>query len=64
MEWFEALQRPQATQADWMERQEGAPVTGRLTREAIGISHKDYRLAPSSERMVGFVTKCRLPLPW
>jgi hypothetical protein len=64
MEWFEALHRPQATQADWMERQEGAPVTGRLTHDAIGISHKDYRLAPSSERMEGVSPKCRLPSPW
>jgi hypothetical protein len=38
MEWFEALQHPQATQAEWMERQEGAPVTGRLTRVAIGMA--------------------------
>jgi hypothetical protein len=40
MEWFEALQRPQATQADWMERQEGAPVTGQLTRVAIGMTSR------------------------
>jgi hypothetical protein len=25
---------------------------------------QDYWLAPTSERVVGFVTKCRLPSPW
>jgi hypothetical protein len=64
MEWCEALQRPQATQADEMEGQSGAPVTGRLTREAVGISREDYRLAPTSGRMEESSTKRRLPLPW
>jgi hypothetical protein len=64
MEWFEALQRPQATQADWMERQEGGsrhrPTDTRGDRDEL----KDYWLAPTSERVVGLVTKCRLPSPW
>jgi hypothetical protein len=64
MEWCEALQRLPTTQADEMERQDGTPVAGQLTREAIAISLKDYWLAPTSERMEGCTTKCRLPSPW
>jgi hypothetical protein len=64
MEWCEALQRLPTTQADEKERQDGTPVSAQLTREAIAISLKDYWPSPTSERMEGFTTKCRLPSPW
>jgi hypothetical protein len=38
MEGLEALQRPQALQADCMDTPAGASVTDRLTCEAIGIN--------------------------
>jgi hypothetical protein len=40
------------------------PLAGQLTGEAISINLKDYWLSPTSERLEGFTTKCRLPSPW